>query len=383
MQETATASLETIQKEKNYLIQLDGLRFLAVTLVMFDHWLGEANQFPLGYLGVNLFFVLSGFLITRILITSKQHDARLNRGHGHSLKAFYIRRSLRIFPIYYLTILVLAAINFQAVRKTFWWLVTYSPNIWIVKHQTWMGAIDHLWSLAVEEQFYIFFPFLVLFIPNRYLLRTLFGLIGFAFLLRVYLFAVQAPWMAQFVLMPTCLDAFGMGGILAYLMVNHRDRFLKLVTNNWLLLLSFVLYAANIYLMKLLVGPPDYLTRNVATDITDRFVTSLFCTFLIGRAVVGFNQPFKWILENPVSNYLGKISYGLYLFHNLVFNYYHTQPTYITMRVWNKAVSLLPALDSITALKMGYFYALTVLVATLSWYLIEKPINALKDRFTY
>ncbi|WP_240543768.1 hypothetical protein [Spirosoma foliorum] len=56
MQPTATASLETIQKEKNYLIQLDGLRFLAVTLVMFDHWLGEANPFPIGYLGVNLFF---------------------------------------------------------------------------------------------------------------------------------------------------------------------------------------------------------------------------------------------------------------------------------------------------------------------------------------
>ena len=383
MQPAATTSLETIQKEKNYLVQLDGLRFIAVTLVMFDHWLGEANQLPIGYLGVNLFFVLSGFLITRILITSKQHDSRLNRGHSHSLKAFYIRRSLRIFPVYYLTILVLAVLNFQAVRKTFWWLVTYTPNLWIVRHQTWMGAIDHLWSLAVEEQFYIFFPFLVLFVPARYLLHTLYGLIGFAFLLRVYLFAVQAPWMAQFVLMPTCLDAFGMGGILAYLMVNHRERFLKLVTNNWFLLLSFCLYAGNIYLMKYLVGPPDYLTRNVATDITDRFATSLFCMFLIGRAVVGFKQPVKWVLENPVSNYLGRISYGLYLFHNLVFNYYHTPPTYPTLRIWNKAVSLISALDGIPALKMCYFYACTVLIATISWYLIEKPINALKNKFSY
>lgn len=383
MHPAITTPLETTHKEKNYLVQLDGLRFIAVSLVMIDHWLGEANHLPLGYFGVNLFFVLSGFLITRILITSKQRDQQLDRGHGHSLKAFYIRRSLRIFPIYYLTILVLAVLNFQAVRKTFWWLVTYTPNIWIVIHQTWLGAIDHLWSLAVEEQFYIFFPFLVLFIPDRYLFRSLFWLIGLSFLLRVYLYVTQAPWMAQFVLMPTCLDAFGMGGILAYLMVNQRARFVQLISNNGFLILSFLLYILNLYLMKWLPSATGHLHRNVATDITDRFATSLFCMFLIGRAVVGFGQPMKWLLENRVSNYLGQISYGLYLFHNLVFNYYHTPPTYPTLRAWNKAVSLIPALDSTPILKLGYFYILTVLVAMVSWHLIEKPINALKDKFSY
>ena len=378
-----TPSIETLPNHKNYLTQLDGLRFIAVTLVMIDHWLGEANQLPLGYFGVNLFFVLSGFLITRILITSKQQDLRLERGHGHSLKAFYIRRSLRIFPIYYITILILAAVNFQSVRMSFWWLITYTQNIWIVVHQTWLGAIDHLWSLAVEEQYYIFFPFLVFLVPNRYLFRMLFGLIGLSILLRVALFATKASWMAQFVLMPTCLDAFGMGGVLAYLMVNKREQFTRLVTNNWLLLLSFVVYVLNLYLMRVLTGSPDHPTRNLATDVTDRFVTSLFCMFLIGRAVVGFGQPVKWLLENQVSNYLGKISYGLYLFHNLIYNYYHTQPTYPTLRIWKKAASLLPFLNSTPLLQLGYFYALTVLVAAISWYFIEKPINALKDKFAY
>lgn len=383
MQSNAHQSIETSQKQKNYLVQLDGLRFIAVTLVMFDHWLGEQNQLPLGYFGVNLFFVLSGFLITRILITSQQHDERLGRGHGHSLKAFFIRRSLRIFPVYYLTILILALINFQSVRMAFGWLMTYTQNIWIVAHQTWLGAIDHLWSLAVEEQFYIFFPFLVLFIPGRYLLRTLFILIAVSFLLRVALFVTQAPWMAQFVLMPTCLDAFGLGGILAYLMVNQRERFTRLVSSNGLLLLSFVLYALNIYLMKILPGTADNASRNIATDITDRFVTSLFCMFLIGRAVVGFSGPVKALLTNRVSVYLGQISYGLYLFHNLIFNYYHTQPAYITLRVWNKAASLLPLLTSTPILKLCYFYGLTVLLATLSWFIIEKPVNSLKDKFSY
>ena len=363
---------------RTYLPQLDGLRFVAVTLVMLDHWLGEANHLPLGYFGVNLFFVLSGFLITRILINSKLQDETLQRGPGHSLKTFFIRRNLRIWPVYYLTIFGLALVNFQAVRMTFWWLVTYTQNIWIVVNQTWLGAIDHLWSLAVEEQYYIFFPFLLLFTPRRLLLPMLAALTALSVLLRVVLFVTHAPWMAQFVLMPTCLDAFGLGGVLAWLILFRRETFDKLVRNNALLIGSFALYALNVWLMGEL-SP----ARNVATDITDRLVTSIFCMFLIGRAIVGFGQPVKWLLENRVVNYLGQISYGLYLFHNLIFNYYHTPETYFTLRVWHKAVTVLPILEAAPALRLCYFYGLTVLLAALSWHLIEKPINGLKDRFSY
>ncbi len=363
---------------KTYLPQLDGLRFIAVTLVMLDHWLGEANHLPLGYFGVNLFFVLSGFLITRILINSKLQDETLQRGPGHSLKTFFIRRNLRIWPVYYLTIFGLALVNFQAVRMAFWWLVTYTQNIWIVLNQTWLGAIDHLWSLAVEEQYYIFFPFLLLFTPRRLLLPMLAALIVLSVLLRAILFVTHAPWMAQFVLMPTCLDAFGLGGVLAWLILFRRETFDKLVRNNGLLIGSFALYAGNVWLMSQL-SP----ARNVATDVTDRLVTSVFCMFLIGRGIVGFGQPVKWLLENRVVNYLGQISYGLYLFHNLIFNYYHTPEMYPTLRVWHKAVTLLPILEATPILRLCYFYGLTVLLAALSWHLIEKPINGLKDRFSY
>lgn len=367
-----------MSNHKTYIAQLDGLRFIAVTLVMIDHWLGEANHLPLGYFGVNLFFVLSGFLITRILISSQQRDTQLGRGHGHSLKVFFIRRNLRIWPVYYLTIGVLALVDFQSVRMAFWWLATYTPNIWIVIHQTWLGAIDHLWSLAVEEQYYLFFPFLLLFTPERYFLRMLAGLIAVSVLMRVALFVTNAPWMAQFVLMPTCLDAFGMGGLLAWLIIYRKDLYDRLFANNFLLIGSFLAYALHLYFM--LTTEPS---RNVFTDVSDRFVTSLFCVAIIGRAVLGFGQPGKWLLENPVARYLGQISYGLYLFHNIVFNYYHTQPTYITLRIWRKAVSILPALDSTALFQLGYFYALTILLAALSWYLVEKPINSLKDKFSY
>jgi len=367
-----------VSNHKQYIVQLDGLRFIAVTLVMIDHWLGQANILPLGYFGVNLFFVLSGFLITRILINSKQRDTELGRGHGHSLKVFFIRRNLRIWPVYYLTILILALVRFQGVRLSFWWLITYTTNIWIVIHQNWLGAIDHLWSLAVEEQYYVFFPFLLLFTPERYFLRMLWSLIAISCLLRVALFVTNAPWMAQFVLMPTCLDAFGMGGLLSWLIIYRRDLFDRLFTSNTLLLGSMALYVVHLYF--LITVEPD---RNVFTDVTDRLVTSVFCAAIIGRAVLGFGQPVKWLLENEVAKYLGQISYGLYLFHNIVFNYYHTQPTFITMRVWRKASSILPFLQTTPVFQLVYFFTLTVALAALSWHLIEKPINSLKDKFSY
>ncbi|WP_266366277.1 acyltransferase family protein [Tellurirhabdus rosea] len=371
-------TIQTSHTEKNYLAQLDGLRFVAVTLVMLDHWLGERVRLPLGYFGVNLFFVLSGFLITRILLHSKTKDRKLERGHGHSLKQFYIRRSLRIFPIYYLTLFVLAAVSFPAVREYLVWFLTYTQNIWIALHQTWFGAVDHLWSLAVEEQFYIFFPFLVFYTPDRYLLRMLGLLVAIAFLLRLYLFLTGAAWMVQFVMMPTCLDAFGLGGVLAWLMVNHRDRFEKLAGNGWLLALSFGLYVADLYFLKTLEP-----ARNLFTDVMDRFFTSLFCFFLIGGAVVGYRGLTRTFLEHPLSNYLGRISYGLYLFHNIVFNIYHTPSDYPTVRAWNRLAAFLPEGLVNPYVQVIFFYGLTVTLAALSWSIVEKPINSLKDRFAY
>ncbi|WP_128543615.1 acyltransferase family protein [Larkinella soli] len=374
-------STESVKKEKNYLIQLDGLRFLAVTLVMVDHWLGERNGLPLGYFGVNLFFVLSGFLITRILITSKLNDERQGRSHGHSLRQFYIRRSLRIFPVYYLTILVLALIGFPAVREHLGWLLTYTQNLWIAIHQTWLGAIDHLWSLAVEEQYYIFFPFLVFMIPTRNLFRMLVWLISVSILLRMYLFMTGVHWTVQFVMMPTCLDAFGMGGILAHLLVFRKEQFTRIANSNRYLLIGFLLYAFNLYMA--VTGAPD---RSFFTDVFDRFVTSLFCFFIIGRGVVGYGGLMKRVLENPLSNYLGRISYGLYLFHNLVFNAYHTPSDFITVRALNRLMREMPFLSHPAVEPVAmllFFYGLTVLLASLSWMVIENPANRLKDRFAY
>ena len=152
--------------QNSYVKSLDGLRFLAVSLVLLDHWSNYKLGFPASNLGVSLFFVLSGYLITGILLKSKDKDQANNFGHAKSLKLFYIRRTLRIFPLYYFILAVLYLTNEPAVRANIFWLATYMTNNYIAYTQQWMGSFDHLWSLAVEEQFYLFFPFVIFFTTN-------------------------------------------------------------------------------------------------------------------------------------------------------------------------------------------------------------------------
>jgi len=369
-----------------HLRQLDGIRFLAVALVLFDHWTMEHIDLPvgaLGALGVTIFFVLSGFLITRILLSSKDKLGKQpNSGLGKYLKVFYIRRTIRIFPVYYLTLFVLYIVNEPPVRRTFGWLSLYATNLYIAYHATWMGTVDHLWSLAVEEQVYLFLPLLLFFVPRRYILLTSLLMIAGSVILRYALYRARLPWFIGYVSTPTCLDAFGLGMLMAYLWLYKRNQFDRLFQSSlwvWLGLLGFVSVCLLNYWIAL-NSSRGY--HNIMSDVWERLAASIFGFFLIGRAVIGFDGAMKWVLENPVSQYMGRISYGLYLYHNFVFNVYHTQPTHFTVRAWRRITDVLPFLNSSYIFQFSFYLALTVAIATLSWYLIEKPINNLKDRFT-
>ena len=359
-----------------YLIQLDGLRFVAVALVLVDHWLAEFNIVPFGPLGVTLFFVLSGFLITRILMVSREKNIGQEGGMGRYLRKFYIRRTLRIFPIYYLSIAVLYALNVPPVRDTLAWCLLYATNIYIAVNQHWMGVIDHFWSLAVEEQFYIFFPFVIFLIPRRWLVSFLVSMIGLSILLRFYFYYAGYEWVVNYVSMPMCLDSFGLGGLMAWMQLRRPELFIKVFKNPIWILVGLACWIAVVYWSKTFVE-----IHNVANDVIDRFVSSVLCFFLIGKAVLGFKGGMKWFLENPVSNYLGKISYGMYLYHNFIYNHFHTPPTHPTMRILNKIHGYLPTLTESLAFQMVYFFFLTTCLAALSWHFIEKPINSLKDKY--
>ncbi|WP_460906037.1 acyltransferase family protein [Spirosoma areae] len=372
----------------NHLQQLDGIRFIAVGMVLFDHWMVGRLELPLGALGVTIFFVLSGFLITRILLSSKDKlSNKPNGGLGQYLKTFYIRRTLRIFPIYYLTLFVLYLVNEPPVRRTIGWLALYASNLYMAYYGTWMGTVDHLWSLAVEEQVYLFFPLLLFFVPRRWVPLTAGLMIVGGVLLRYVLFRARMPWFIGYVTMPACLDSFGLGAIMAFWWLYQRDRFNLVFSLSIWLWVSIALFATVTILAKVLPAIPDPRGwvghHNVLSDVWERLTASFIGFFLIGRAVIGFKGPMKWVLENPVSQYMGRISYGLYLFHNFVFNVFHTQPRHVTVRAWHRITDVLPFLNSSYFFQFSFYLTLTVLLATVSWFLIEKPINNLKDRFSY
>jgi peptidoglycan/LPS O-acetylase OafA/YrhL len=329
-----------------------------------------------------MFFVLSGFLITRILIQSKLKDQKIGRSHWFSVKQFIIRRSIRIFPIYFLTIFVLYALNVPPVRDTIGWCLLYVTNFYIALNQHWMGTIDHLWSLAVEEQYYLFFPYLILFLPTKHYLKMLGILIFISIALRIWLYLNHTPWMVQYVLMPTCLDCFGLGGLMAYYFTFKKETIFNQLTKTIYLIISLISYIVILYITRQHQLATNE-THNVWNTVIERFVSSVFCFFLIAKAIEGYSGGMKWFLTNPISSYLGRISYGLYLYHNFVYNVYHTASDSIVLRGLRKIKHLLPILESNTIFELLYFFAITATLATLSWYLVEKPINNLKKYFTY
>jgi len=160
--------------------QLDGLRFLAIAGVMIQHnWRPGPMPWIFGRLdyaetGVRLFFVLSGFLITGILLRGRAAATVAATSRLSTLRNFYVRRFLRIFPVYYATLLAVVLLDISPARQIWPWLVTYTTNIYIWHRVAWIGHLGHLWTLAVEEQFYIVWPWLVLFLPRR-LLRPILG----------------------------------------------------------------------------------------------------------------------------------------------------------------------------------------------------------------
>lgn len=375
----------------NHLVQLDGVRFIAVALVLFDHWTAErlppALFLPLGQLGVTIFFVLSGFLISRILLAGKDKLPLPKINHlGGYLKTFYIRRTLRIFPIYYLTLLILYLLNEPPVRRTIGWLALYASNIYIARYGTWMGTVDHLWSLAVEEQVYLFMPMLLFVLPRSWVMPTALLMLVGSVALRYGLMVHGDTWFVGYVSMPTCLDAFGLGLVMAWLWIYQRPRFNALFQSPVGLLLSLVAFGLVVWGARTIAAQQpqaDYHAFNIYTHVWERLAAALIGFFLIGKAILGFRGPMKTLLEHPVSQYLGQISYGLYLYHNFIFNVYHTPQTHIVLRLWRRLTDWLPFINTSYAFQFVYFLGLTIGVATLSWFLIEKPVNRLKDRFAY
>ncbi|MEO7356301.1 MAG: acyltransferase [Ignavibacteria bacterium] len=348
-----------------FMPQLDSLRAFAVFFVLVEHWLYHFEWLkiiPFGMIGVTLFFVLSGFLITQILISSRLNIEAKGGTKIQVLKQFYIRRTLRIFPIYYLTLFILYILNVQGIREKFLWFLFYASNIYFYKINDWAGNLSHLWTLAVEEQFYIIWPFIILFIPKKYLLKSIIGIIIFGPVFRTYLFIISGgtDWGSTFIhiLTPSCMDCFGLGALLAYYKVFGNCK--NILSSKQALIFLIINIACVVIL--------SFFEENAISVFLFRFNISVICMFIIYKSITGFHGVAGKILENPVIMFLGKISYGLYLYHNFIPIIY--------------AFLGLPPVQNIN---VNFILQLSILIiiSTLSWYLIEKPINSLKKYFSY
>ena len=317
-----------------------------------------------GEWGVQLFFVLSGFLITGILLKGRkpEHDWSHSK---RQLRQFYVRRSLRIFPLFYLVLLLTALANIVPVRETLPWHMTYLSNVYFALKGSWAGPVSHFWSLAVEEQFYLCWPFLMLFLPSRYLLRSILAAIVLAQLYKIIGFMLGFNSIALRVITLSCLDALGIGALLAFSKYKNLEQFYKLGNSKAYNGLGLVLFF--VWLGGSLTRPHPYLIGVIYNLIT----LTLFA-WLIHQASIGFEGPVKQVLETKPIIYLGKISYGLYIYHNFM-------PFLVAMILRRLHMSSPQHKTSQFLLSA----TATILVASCSWLLVERPINDLKNRFDY
>lgn len=357
--------------------QLDSLRTIAVGLVILHHWYPTGvgiNRLPNGTIGVMIFFVISGFLITRILLQARQRVDDNRAALWATYRTFFIRRALRIFPLYYLVITVFY-IGLPSIQQLspdvqsdiqqhplYYYLYGYN----ILLHQTghWADILSPFWTLGVEEQLYLIWPWFVLLVPKRLLGWLPVGLVAVGLLSRIWGYFHGD---IEGLLMPGSADAFGLGAIWAWLTTARpaqADAFRKRLPYG--ALLALLAFAG----LQLLPGD------NLLTVVFMRFLVSVMALYVIAGASRGFGGIGGIILNNSILQYVGRISYGVYVFHMIV-------PGVLMKLVYRVMNRLHLPTDFSPNFHRLFALLAVIAVASASYYVLEKPINNLKKRISY
>jgi peptidoglycan/LPS O-acetylase OafA/YrhL len=340
-----------------YFASLDGLRCLAISGVMAAHaYMTWLNIEDWGRQGVALFFVISGFLITSLLLRERERDGTI------SIKNFYLRRALRIFPLYYavlalyvVVVLVMEGLHHPQGRMFFRnlpYFLTYTGN-WFMDTSLPQTHFFHSWSLCVEEQFYFVWPFVIWFAGRRTIVPVL-----VMSTVMVLMFIVQPMVEAKTIsfgwfgdnVVTYISTAICMGSLLAYAL-HFRKTFnwcYPVLGQNWSCIAFFVLAGVLIYFREFV---PVYFLYLAMAGI-------------VGSACIRDRHPLRPLLANKFVIYIGTISYGMYMMNQLC---KHGTPRKI--HDYNQFL---------------FFFAsagLTVLVASISYYVYERPFLRLKDKF--
>jgi peptidoglycan/LPS O-acetylase OafA/YrhL len=370
---------------------LDGLRGVAILSVLLFKavagyqpltWIGAAiaATFGRGWVGVDLFFVLSGFLITGILLDS--------RGSPHFFRNFYARRTLRIFPLYYGTLMVVFIViplfwsmnapNIQHIVRNQGWLWTYTANIAFEgKHKIFFDAgwlrLNHFWSLAIEEQFYLLWPTLVFLCPSSTFRKMCWALVAGALLLRIGVYFAHLPRGAMFYLTPCRVDSLTIGALLA-LALRRPDGLARMLAPAKLGAIVFGLVSFTI-----LVWPDARPSDDRTTVLTFGFtVLAGFAACLLTLSLDPTpDNIWRRMLEHRSLRVLGKYSYAMYVTHMFVITALSVELSLPRIVAWSHFEPL-----GILIFVVLYV-SVTLAVALLSWNLYEKHFLKAKRFFAY
>jgi peptidoglycan/LPS O-acetylase OafA/YrhL len=356
--------------------QLDGLRALAAGMVVCYHFWRPAREYVhLGGIGVRVFFVLSGFLITGILLRSRSGLDGGRTTAGVALRHFYIRRVLRIFPLYYLALAIAWYGKVSGAREGMLWHVGYLSNVHFflvnaVHHGGWGGHVGHFWSLAVEEQFYLLWPWVILFARRRWLPGIALGMAAAGPMFRLVVFSLTGNDITP-VLPLGCVDSLALGAYLAMTVLPEFKSHPLIrpigASALWSGLMLFAAYQAAVQTGGF------WRFRIVSFDLA----VALVGVWLVARAARGMRGPMGQFLELAPLRYLGTISYGIYVYHNML-------PELLPKVARRLGYpELLAPLGDQTVAYLCFYAAASVAVAAVSWHFFEGPINRLKARFEY
>ena len=353
--------MEKPRKERSRFAELDGLRAIAVLLVVWHHS-ANINIGLDGYDGVLLFFVISGFLITGILLGARTAAAKIAAPWWTVLRAFYARRFLRIFPVYYAVLFLAVAAGSAHVRAALPWHLSYLSNWYFCYHGEFF---NHLWSLAVEEQFYVLWPWLVILLPNAALPWAIAAMILAGPLSRFVIAAAGGSDLAMWISTPAVLDALGIGCLLAYVWQKPAlaDRVARIALIAGVLLVGFQ-ELSNRWAM------PKPVASAIAT-LGWRFI----CMWLVHRAARGTPAFLTRALRIRPMIYVGTISYGIYLIHFFVVT--------VVQRMADRFHTWLPTPTQPGVARFVIVSLISIGAAGLSWRFFEGPLNSLKKYFPY
>jgi len=355
---------------------IDGLRAVSVLLVLLAHWEPSpwfASLMEWGRGGLMVFFTISGFLITNILLNQRESASG---SMGAELKTFYARRAFRIFPLYYLVLLFVVWMDLTtAVTEDAGWHALFLNNLSAIFLRGGIGAYGPTfpwWSLAVEEQFYLLWAPLALFVPRRWIVPfiTLAAASAFCFRLVGWNSGMRVDTLFVFTL--GNLDALGAGCGIAIL---ARSRFAssRLVEIGAATVAVAALAALlTLSAMHRTMGISDF-RSTFANAVVSDCAWYLLAAALIFLFATGRNRPLSKILENPVFVYIGRRSYGIYVLHQVVA---HT----MYLRIG-------PRLEHLTGVKFQLYgplefcvyFAITLALASVSYKYFETPILRMRD----